>query len=244
MKSKKIVISLFLIISIILLQNVCFAAVAINGGTPWTNITANNSFEQCLNMKNAATSTLGTNKLDPHLTTASDWGAVAYLGASEYGNVKSATGDQITISSSNGPSTLTTAKSFYTTTGNASGVMDFGLSASNSSVNVTQTAALYSDYIEDTNTNTYTNLSVLKAKGETKYVEKLISNVNIGKAGSETMGWYSSSYNFGNAKYPLLIRSDGAFGSGWASSSSYIAQGNNNVTATFRPVIWNIDTTK
>ena len=115
MKNKKIiimiVITLFALIAFVHRVN---AAVQVKAGTTrQTDITINTAFQYCYDMRYQS-STLGNNNLDPHLSTARDWGAVAYLGLSSYGTLRSGAGDTVTIGETN----------YSSTNGNISGVLN------------------------------------------------------------------------------------------------------------------------
>jgi hypothetical protein len=115
-------------IGMLIINSNSYAAVAIKGGTVWDNITISDAYAVCYNMRNGTTSTLGSNSLEPHLTLNSDWGAVAYLVASVYGQRDGTSntgtmGPKVTLTKNNSPIESTT---FRSTTGNASGVMNFG----------------------------------------------------------------------------------------------------------------------
>lgn len=217
MKEKIKYINIIMILTILLLTIKSNAAMEIKPGTSaWTNITVSESYQQCYDLRNSDT-TLGKNTLDPHLTLNSDWATVSYLAASAYGGVNNST---------NGPQTAIDGKNYNTTTGNASGVMNFGKTC-------THTSALI-DGIgrDDYAINLKNNLN-------TKYVENINSSFTIettkGQALKETYGWWGSSQYFAWANTHAVIRSrifgidnmNDTAGEGAASS------------ATFRPVIWN-----
>lgn len=224
MKSKKILISFIILFAILFIQTKSNAAVAINGAGEWYNITVSNSYAACYNMRNGATSTLGNNNLDPHLSLNADWGAVAYLAASDYGTVRDSYGANINITNANGPSTISGNKEVRTTTSNASGVMDFGKYYA-------QTASLVSG-----NSTNYT--SNLNSNLNTKYVENLgdVSKAEESKGQSfaETSGWFGSSKYFPSSNFPVSIRTGvfGAFSSDW--TGSYYSQ----VYLRNRSVLW------
>ena len=214
MKKKIIFTSIiaFIIISINIISN---AAIEIKEGTvKYTNINISNAYKLCYDLRNYDT-TLGNNNLDPHLALNKDWGAVAYLSMSSYGTVRSYSGTEITINE----------KNYYSTTGNATGVINFGKTSS-------YTAGIL-DGAESTD-----NIKNLFDNKETKYVEKLSitadANSTKGQALYETYDWYKSS---------------GTTSSSWVTSTSPVLKrsgvvrfigtsGNANIE-TFRPVIWN-----
>lgn len=197
------------------------AAIEVKPGTSaYTNITASDSYDLCYNLRNAD-STLGNNSLDPHLTLNKDWSAVAYLGASTYGNVRSQAGTNVSIEGA----------TYQSTTNNITGVMNFGKAS------YTQTASIY-DNIPSSSAPTK---SLVNNKN-TKYVETINSNsVNLkGYAFYETAGWYSSSSSFpptDDTYYRDIIARRNIFGYNY-SINAYNIHSN----ATFRPVIWNAQT--
>lgn len=239
--SNKILISILLIVGLLIINNSSFAAVAINGGNPWVNINANDSFIASLQMRNGGTSTLGANKLDPHMATTSDWGAGTYLGTSMYGTLKTGSpGTEISLTSSNGPSNLSESKKFYSVTGNASGIMDYGSVASNTGVRLMQVAGISELYTGD-----YANLKTLKAYSDSRYVQKISKDDSVdktrGQALAETRVLTGHS-SVPNGSVPLLLRYRHAFGYGdWSNTSDRVGKGEGNGQVTFRPVIWNID---
>lgn len=211
----KLITSLIMLIFILLVATNVNAAIEIKPATTaHSNITASNSFEYCYNMRNP-TSSLGNNTLDPHLTLNKDWGAVAYLGLSGYGTVKSITGDSCTIDGT----------SYTTTNGNPTGVLNFGASQ-------TQTSTVRYDTSEGSTGYPY-RTKLLENKN-TEYVEILTGNTiaaTKGQALTEIGGWFGSSYSFpDNHTYPVVLRTD--------ILGSNSGPGTNNV-ATYRPVIWN-----
>lgn len=233
MKTKKIIFSIILLCILILLtNNNSYAAVAINGGTVWNNITASSSYAACYNMRNGTSSTLGTNTLEPHLTLNSDWGAVAYLAISDFGAVTSSTGPSVTLTTSNSP----TEGTYTSSTGNASGVMNFG-------TNHTQTSSLYNGIGGTSTTNLTNNI-------ETIYVETLsttnTTSTTKGQAFAETSGWFgsngTSNVYYPTSSYYVAIRVGYNFYN--PLSSDYYSYGSGGKGGgysdyTFRPVIWN-----
>ena len=195
------------------------AAMAIKPGiTTWTNINVSDSYSQCYNLRNAD-STLGSNQLDPHLTLNKDWGAVAYLAISSYGAVTDSTGPQIWINS----------LGYYSTTGNATGVIDMGHC-------YTQTSSLKSDYESGNN-----YITTLINNVNSKYVEKFSSGISstdtLGQAINETKAWWSSTFHdSGNGGYPVVNR--GAMLG--IDLGLNLGNGKGASDVTFRPVIWNI----
>ena len=217
----KIIISLVILIFILMIATSVNAAIEIKPGTTThTNISANNSFQYCYNMRNP-TSSLGNNTLDPHLTLNKDWGAVAYLGLSGYGSVSSDKGSTTTIDGT----------SYTTTTGNPTGVLNFGK-------NHTQTSSLIQGYKEGTWGIYFGNLI---NNLNTGYTETITSTNTRGLATSETKGWCSSSeLDTLVADRPINIRTNIlSYGRGGYNSGYGSAAGNAYADTTYRPVLWN-----
>lgn len=247
---KKIMIISFL--AMLVLGQASYAAVEIvpskNGaGTDGiVRSSISNSYTVCQNMKNAGESLNGTTVL-PHLATNADWGAVSYLSNSAYGtNTAGAnTGTQITID----------GVKYYSTTGNATGVMNWG--ANPNTTRYTQTSGLIKAYVdaEANNNNKSTakdyveNLFLNK---DSRYVEVINTgsftvNNTLGMAMAETKNIYSGIWGTYNVyvDYPTSVRK-GLFGflvgyngySGGYLTGPY-SSGAANEYVTFRPVVWN-----
>lgn len=191
----------------------------IDNATTYTSVNVSESFEICYNLRNSD-STLGTNTLDPHLTTSLDWGAVAYLAQSRYG------------------ANANTLNSFNdTSTGNKSGVQDTG--------GYMQTATIFENRNKtSTNATSYRSKleEALTTPGMEKYIDVISNTVNtettLGRAIAETQNWYGATYSFSNnsnTDYPIIIR-DSLFG---VSRYSEYTTGQAHSSVTFRPVIWN-----
>ena len=219
---KKISIIFVIIIGIIIFSNtISLAGVQIiDNATTYTSVNVSESFEICYNLRNSD-STLGTNTLDPHLTTSLDWGAVAYLAQSRYG------------------ANANTLNSFNdTSTGNKSGVQDTG--------GYMQTATIFENRNKtSTNATSYRSKleEALKTPGMEKYIDVISNTVNtettLGRAIAETQNWYGATYSFSNNSNtddPIIIR-DSLFGVN--SSFNFTASGQAQSSVTFRPVIWN-----
>lgn len=208
----KIIGSLLLICLFILcFSTISNAAIEIKAGTTrHTNIDISTAYQYCYDMR-SATSTLGINSLDPHLSLNADWGATAYLGASTYGGVRSASGPIVKINGANNVST----------TNNITGVINLG--ATNSFVSST------------IGSNMYTCLEGINKHLGTKYVEKLeipytVENTK-GMSLTEIKGWYNLKPAVVANNYPILNRKQifGTMNNNGAANSSI----------TYRPVIWN-----
>ena len=119
MKSKKQLVVGIIIVLMLLIPTISKANMEIKSGTTtWVNITVSEAYDACRDLDMAGSS-LGTNGLDPHLALNKDWGAVAYLAVSSSGNLNSTNGPD-------GPTVTIDGDEYTTTTGNLTGVMDFG----------------------------------------------------------------------------------------------------------------------
>lgn len=219
---KKIFISFFMAIAVVAVGSISRAAIEIKPGTTaYTSIDVSSAYQLCYDLR-ANDTTLGNNSLDPHLTLNKDWGAVAYLGASAYGSVRSLYGEVITIDGS----------TYYSSTKNKSGVINLGRYA-------TQTSSLYNGSAGGSPKNTIK----LKDNIGSKYVETLQPNYNEsntkGMALGETMGWYNAEDRAATEKRPNETR--GGYWSlyGTAYNGGDFGYGYGTSVLTFRPVIWN-----
>lgn len=220
------------------------------------NVNVSTAFVTCRNL-DSTSSTLGTTGLDPHLTTNLDWGAVSYLANSNYGvganghtiETQGKAGKKITVTEKVGNNNVD--YTYYSTTGNATGIMDWG--ANPTAVTYTQTAGILNSATEENTGNSYNNVKVLLTYNNTRYVEKL-SNINntVGMAISETVArpdWTGvEAWNIFNpsSSYPIMTR-NGLFGfnigqaAGWYYNGGGGVAGEAKSDSTFRPVIWNIN---
>ncbi len=158
--------------------------------TSYTNISVSDAYDECYNLRKSYSS-LGDNKLDPHLVLNKDWGAVAYLAVSAYGKVKDATG----------PKVIVDGTEYTTTTGNETGVMDFGKTA------YSFTASSIAAGLEGT---VNIRQSLINNKNS-RYVETLPGSPNVdntrGMALVETSGWFSSRAAYDpDGSYPIIAR--------------------------------------
>lgn len=193
-----------------------------------TNITVNNSFQYCYDMR-YPTSSLGNNSLDPHLSTSKDWGGVAYLALSSYGAVK---GEK-------SPDYLRQNGGFNlnSTTGNATGVVNMG--ANHWGTNLVQTAS----YIEGSEANEYNSKLYLSSNSRLVDVISATNDAEHtkGMAFAETQGWYNAGQTYPDSGRAIGLRR-GVFGY-WAGGggNNYSTQGNGHASndTTYRPVIWN-----
>ena len=211
MKRKVIVISILAIIASLSIVTVSNAAIQIKPtqGVRHTNITASNAYQYCYDMRNASSS-LGVNNLDPHLTLNKDWGAAVYLAISAYGTTRASVMTAVQID----------GYGYYSTTGNITGVISMNRRTFTSSV------------VE--NATDLTNLSNIVNNKNTKYVE-IIPKSNLaaatkGYAFEETRGWYDSNGvnpgGYSTIERYGILRTQAGTGSAYSEIS-------------FRPVIWN-----
>ena len=237
MKKEIGIISLLTIISIIAIIPKSYGALnskpttKTDGSNVLVNTTVSNSYLLCQQMKSNGESLYGTT-VKPHLATNKDWGAVSYLSNSIYGTNTAGknTGVEVTIN----------GVIYRSTTGNASGVMNWG---SNKYKGLyTQTAGLISNYSSGND-----NVTELYNNRETEYVDFInpgTASLTIGMAIQETSGRLGGSFYAGTSTtYPSVVRS-GLFGGYFGTSSSGSGHANRAVgaaqgDATFRPVVWN-----
>lgn len=218
MKKKIGIISLLSLISIIAIIPQSYGALAskpttvTNGSNVLVNTTVSNSYSLCQQMTRSGESLYGTT-VQPHLATNKDWGAVSYLSNSIYGTNTQGqnTGTQITINGVN----------YYSTTGNASGVMNWGSNPNKELY--THTSALNQVYMnlgDTTTSSAYDNVIELDtaAKNNSNYVE-VIDTWNMTK--ENTLGMSLSEINnysfvdwkgrYASKDYPVIVRK-GLFG--------------------------------
>ena len=197
---RKIVLSSILLATMLIIGKISYAAVEIipsktNGKDQIVNTTVSNSYLLCKGMKDTGGSLKGTG-VDVHLATNKDWGAVSYLSNSIYGTN--------TQGGNTGTSVSINGISYYSTTTNITGVMNWG---SNPNITrYTQTAGLVSSYTSGTNTS----VTELYNNRETKYVDyidPLSSADTKGMAIQETSGKYGSNFSANRINsYPCSIR--------------------------------------
>lgn len=220
----KIIGSLLLICLFILcFSTVSNAAIEIKAGTKrHTNINISTAYQYCYDMR-SATSTLGINSLDSHLSLNADWGATAYLGASTYGGVRNNNGTMIKINEANNLST----------TNNITGVMNLG---SYLAGNMLYDSNSFVSCISDKRTGSGKEFDNIYKNKDTKYVEIIPTDESIektrGMALIETNNWYGSGGTAGiNENYPIMYRRH-IFGKNKHNGSA-------GSGVTYRPVIWN-----
>ena len=228
MKSKKQIIVGIIILLMLLIPTITKANIEVKpGSTAWTQVTATRAYEECYNLGESYSS-LGNNSLDPHLVLNGDWGAVAYLAISAYGKVTNSTGPRVKIGNT----------TYTTTTGNETGVMNFGKAYTFTS------AGHKSGLSSASRTGCRTNLINNK---DTRYVELMPTSASTdntkGMAISETIGWFSSTKDYCSSSYPMVYRTGVlgfSYNVGYWSGEYYGGYGHPSA-AVFRPAIWNIE---
>lgn len=227
MKVSKIIKILMIGIIFIILSNIkSYGAVAITKGTSvFTNRTISDFYDMCKEMKNAGQGLEGTS-VDVHMATNKEWATVSYFSNSNYGTATQGqnTGTSITIDGT----------TYYSTNGNATGIMDWGKTQ-------TYTSGVVSNYADvDTTSTLYDNgKSIIQNATDNTHVDLMNT---VSKSSIAANSWYSSSNRVGgNIEFPYSSRK-GLFGilvgydnighgrSGYGIASSDI---------TFRPVILN-----
>ena len=202
MKVKKQIMVTIIILLILLIPTITKANIEVKPkSTSYTNISVSDAYDECYNLRNPYSS-LGNNNLDPHLVLNKDWGAVAYLAISAYGKVTDATGPKVTVNGTE----------YTTTTGNETGVMDFGKTS-------TYTSSSIAVGLQEGSNNNQYRTNLIKNK-DTRYVETLPNSGSQtaentkGMAIVETSAWFGSkTVDFRcNEKYPGSVRMSGVLG--------------------------------
>ena len=243
---KKLLILNILFLLLIAIAQKSYAAIevkpspAANSNNVMRNTSVSNSYLLCQNMTKKGESLYGATVL-PHLTTNTDWGAVSYLSNSIYGTNSAGknTGTKVTID----------GVDYYSTTGNNSGVMNWGVNCYNGNL-WTQTSSLITAYVNDSSTsNAKNNVTELEnaAKSNSRFVNivntgSLTVNNTLGMAIAETSGynWDQWHWSAQYVDYPITMR-QGLFGFsvGYDIYDFDTTSGASSDRATFRPVIWN-----
>ncbi len=195
MKSKKQLIVGIIVLLILLIPTISKANMEIKPGTTtWTNITVSEAYDACRELDMEGSS-LGTDRLDPHLALNKDWGTVAYLAISASGAVTSGT-------TNTGPKVTVDDREYTTTTGNLTGVMDFGKTRWTFTSCSTETGL----EVESSNATCRDNLIKNKT---TRYVETLPDSLtkenSKGMALSETGGWFKSTADWKPNKDDVML---------------------------------------
>lgn len=237
MKKKIGIISLLTLVSIIAIIPKSYGALSskpsanANANSVLVNTNVSNSYLLCQQMTRSGESLYGAT-VKPHLATNKDWGAVSYLSNSIYGTNTQGqnTGVEVTIN----------GVTYYSTTGNASGVMNWGKNKYKTLY--THTAGLISNYSSGND-----NVTELYNNRETEYVDFINPNtasLTKGMAIQETSGKLGGTfYTNTSTSNPSAVR-EGLFGGGFGASYGYISYVSRITGAaysdtTFRPVVWN-----
>lgn len=249
MKRKQIIISIIILIIIGICQK-SYAAIEIkpspaaNASKVMVNSSVSNSYLLCQNMTKQGESLYGSTVL-PHLSTNTDWGAVSYLSNSIYGTNSEG--------KNNGLEVTIDGITYYSTTGNASGVMNWGVNyykVQGNSTLLTQTSSLITKYVNDNTGSTAINyVTELEkaAKANSRYVDIVNTNSftvknTLGMCLAEVIGypWRQYGYYGQDINYPMVIR-QGLFGFFVGRNVYYsgATSGMGLEGVTFRPVIWN-----
>ena len=227
MRKKIGIICLLMVICIISIAPKSYGAIAskpttkTDGSNVLVNKSISEAFVLCKNMTSNGESLYGAT-VKPHLATNKDWGAVAYLSNSSYGTNTAGknTGIQLTMN----------GVKYYSTTGNTSGVMNWG---KNPYINiVTQTSGIVTGL-------TSSNSEIFKYK-DTEYVEYIDptnDSLTKGMAMQET-GKFSVKQT--NYYYFCSVRT-GLYSGAWGCNlgNGYWGGLDAGREATFRPAIWN-----
>lgn len=219
MKKKITIITISLIMFLILgvyFSSISNAAIEIKSGATRHMLEGSKglstAYQYCYDMR-SSTSTLGNNSLDPHLSLSADWGAVAYLGASAYGNIRGLEGH-------------TLERFVNSTTNNYTGVINFGGLQYNGDVTFVST---YAPNAVNNNGQDFLKLYENRLSKYVEVLEEKDGQINTeGMAMDETKSWYGATYDV-NYNRRTIIRYVGPFGVGSIDSRSCY----------YRPVIWN-----
>ena len=228
---------------LIILISICtynYAAIEIvpsknQGKDALCNTTISNSYLLCQGMTGQGESLQGAT-VKPHLATNKDWGAVSYLANSMYGTN--------TQGGNNGIIVTIDGVKYYSTTGNETGVMNWGSNPNNEYID-TQTSGIINLY-DNAKSSAKDNVMEIFKNLDTIYVERiktenLTPQNTLGMAMGETREIYSSLYGTGkDSNHPISFRS-GLFGFrvGNFNNGVHFASGQADSRVTFRPVIWN-----
>ena len=227
---------------LIILISICtynYAAIEIvpsknKGQDALCNTTISNSYLLCQGMTGQGESLQGAT-VKPHLATNKDWGAVSYLANSMYGTNTEGKNNGVTVSIN--------GINYYSTTGNETGVMNWG--SNPNAEKYTQTAGIINTY-DNMNSTAKDNVTEIYNNRNSSFVDivktdDFTAQNTLGMAMGETRGIYSSwAYASTYKDYPISIRS-GLFGFSVGSYGYYnsLTSGLADSRVTFRPVIWN-----
>ena len=227
---RKIILSLIVLIAALLLAHASYAAVEIvpsksgDGKDAIVNTTVSNSYLLCRGMKDTGGTLKGVgSNVEPHLATNKDWGAVSYLSNSIYGTN--------TQGGNNGIQVTINGVSYYSTTTNITGVMNWG-------VNPNVTRYTYTSGLCHQYNGTSSHLIELYNNRDTEYVEYIdptLTAVTKGMAMQETGKFHPGGQH---SSYPVSIRI-GLFDGEMCWSLYKLGSGYASGSTTFRPVVWN-----
>ena len=217
-----LIIILCLMIQSIVLVNKSNATAESNRTTSGSSKTINGAFEQCYEMRNP-TSSLGYNKLDPHLATPRDMGMAIFLGLSSYGATNGTNSPLVHTTNTTNP-IISNQVSATSTTGNMSGIMKIG-------VDQEWMAAVTPELVSDANTsllfdskyNRYLNMVTGTSVEETRGMPLAELTRDDGK-------YFFENTTIGYSRDKLLVV--------W-NIGGRVYNTQNNATAKYRPVIWN-----
>lgn len=224
MKVNKIIKILMLGIIFMILSNIkSYGAVAITKGTSvFTNKTISDFYDICKEMKNVGQGLEGTD-VDVHMATNKEWATVSYFSNSNYGTATQGKNKGISVTSD--------GTDYYSTNGNATGVMNWGKT-------LTFSSGVISNYTDiDTDSTIYSNgASIIQNATDSTHVD-LVNGTNFSMAMN---GWYSTMNRNLEINRPYSVR-EGLFGFGGLNhETSYVGRtGAANNIITFRPVILN-----
>ena len=233
MRKKIVIISLLTIFSIIAVIPKSYGALnskpttKIDGSNVLVKSTVSNSYLLCQQMKNSGESLYGTT-VKPHLATNKDWGAVSYLSNSIYGTNTAGgnTGIEVEIN----------GVTYYSTTGNASGVMNWG--SNKYKTLYTQTAGLINTYTSEND-----NVTELYNNRTTEYVEYINSrdkSLTIGMAMQEISGISNAIVDVGSNSKDASSARCGFFKISFGNHNyTSASNGAASSSVTFRPAVWN-----
>lgn len=225
MKNKKyikflmVIILLFTILSIVFTTKSNAAIESKSGVSRHVNVNVSDCFQYCYNMRYPGSS-LGNNNLDPHLAKVSDWGITSYLSVSNYGAVKDMWGPAVTINGTN----------YNTTTGNVTGVMNFG-----------EGQVFTASYLEGSSSNGYrTNLYLEENSRLVDVINPTNDEQhNIGMGYGEIKDWNWNSGDVRSDKFPNIYNPIGTKAGVITNITNNEAQGFASQYIAYRPVLWN-----
>ena len=226
MKIKKIKFILtIMLISIVSAFSRVYAktSIAIKPNSPvYTNRTISDFYEECMKMKDPGESLEGAN-VDVHMATNKDWAVVVYFANSAYG--VSGAGENVGIT------TTINGKSYKSTNGNATGVMNFGATT-------TYTAGVSNIYTEvlDSSEVYQNGKKIIENAEDDIHVDVFAAKTNMQQAFTK---WEYSTFVGSDVDAPFCSRT-GWFGyyAGMGGGSAPRCDGR-ATNYTFRPAIWN-----